>query len=352
MAKFNQNFPSLSQPLTGPGGTVNQSWLQFFLSLWNRTGAAEAAVNAVQVQYSAQGSSSLISPVGQLASVANGKLLANVSGTVAIPGPIDLSTFLDAVVGKTVGALLTRTSVGWILLAPGTANQVLTSQGTAQSLSWATVNTDVQAILDQLLPTDFDLIYFDTGSSTWKILAPGTAGWVLQTNGSALAPSWAPQGGSSTGADFLCVPAFNAHTTTTFNSGFWGGRSVLIPQTCTVSRIGFYATAASASSQLVPTVYDNSGQKPNGLLMSGPTVTGVTAGVNYLTLTSPLALTEGDVIWIGLIVQVANVSMGTTAWQVGGSDNAYFTNATLVPPNPASVGTYTQQGWANMFLTK
>lgn len=35
-----QGFPSVSQPFVGPTGVINQAWLHFLQSLWNRTGGA------------------------------------------------------------------------------------------------------------------------------------------------------------------------------------------------------------------------------------------------------------------------------------------------------------------------
>jgi hypothetical protein len=51
-----------------------------------------------------------------------------------------------------------------------------------------TLTADVQEILDQLSTTHGDVIYRD--SASWSVLAAGTAGQVLQTNGAGADPSW------------------------------------------------------------------------------------------------------------------------------------------------------------------
>jgi hypothetical protein len=56
-----------------------------------------------------------------------------------------------------------------------------------------TLTTDVQEILDQLSTTHGDIIYRD--SAAWAVLAAGTAGQVLQTNGAGADPSWVTSSG-------------------------------------------------------------------------------------------------------------------------------------------------------------
>lgn len=75
-----------------------------------------------------------------LATQADGTFLANTSGGVTQPVATSLSTFLDAVIaGVARGYVLTRGASGWIGLAPGTAGQVLTTGGTATDVSWTSV---------------------------------------------------------------------------------------------------------------------------------------------------------------------------------------------------------------------
>src|SRR4029077_2770038 len=69
--------------------------------------------------------------------IADHYVMANLSGGTAVATGHTLSDILDYDVGSTRGTLLYRTSTGWVALAPGTAGQVLTTGGTAADPAWA-----------------------------------------------------------------------------------------------------------------------------------------------------------------------------------------------------------------------
>lgn len=48
-----------------------------------------------------------------------------------------LSAILDAL-GTTQGSIIYRSATGWVILVPGTAGQILTTEGTGQNPKWAT----------------------------------------------------------------------------------------------------------------------------------------------------------------------------------------------------------------------
>jgi hypothetical protein len=97
------------------------------------------------------------------------------------------------------GAILYRGSASWTALAPGTSGYVLTSGGAAANPSWtspaaATVNSSA---LDSAFGATVGGVLV-RGTSGWTNLIPGTAGYVLQTNGAGSNPSWAaPTTGST-----------------------------------------------------------------------------------------------------------------------------------------------------------
>lgn len=68
--------------------------------------------------------------------IANNRLLANISGGIAAPIGMSISTFLDAVIGNTQGAIITRQGANWVILGPGAAGTKLTSGGAGANLSW------------------------------------------------------------------------------------------------------------------------------------------------------------------------------------------------------------------------
>ena len=70
-----------------------------------------------------------------LSDIADGTILANISGGSAPPIPNTLSDLLDTL-GATQGDIIRRTSTGWEILAVGSSGQVLASSGTDPY--WAT----------------------------------------------------------------------------------------------------------------------------------------------------------------------------------------------------------------------
>lgn len=180
-----------------------------------------------------------------LADVPDDNLLANISGSTAAPTPHTLSAFLDAVLTNARGCVLTRTTGGWVALAPGSVGQYLKAQGAGADLMWdspagsgtvtsinagsgistggapitgtGTVSlaavadktiianisggsaapsaTALSALLDNILGSAQGTLLYRSGAG-WAALAVGTAGQVLSTNGSGANPSWinAPSG--------------------------------------------------------------------------------------------------------------------------------------------------------------
>ncbi len=74
-----------------------------------------------------------------LATIANNSILANTSGSTAAPVATTLSTLLDTV-GSSQGSVLYRGAAGWSVLAPGTSGQYLQTQGAAANPQWSTVS--------------------------------------------------------------------------------------------------------------------------------------------------------------------------------------------------------------------
>lgn len=71
-----------------------------------------------------------------LATIATSRVFANVSGGAAVPSANTLSDVLD-IAGTTRGSILYRGASGWAILAPGTATNVLTSNGAGADPSYA-----------------------------------------------------------------------------------------------------------------------------------------------------------------------------------------------------------------------
>lgn len=76
-----------------------------------------------------------------LANINNLNVLSNISGISAPPIPNSMSNILDATLGSTQGDILYRGASAWSVLAPGTNGNFLQTQGAAANPQWASVST-------------------------------------------------------------------------------------------------------------------------------------------------------------------------------------------------------------------
>jgi hypothetical protein len=155
-----------------------------------------------------------------LAAIPTGDLLANTSGSSAAPVPMTVTLLFDAVFGATQGAVLYRSASAWVLLAPGTSGQFLTTGGAAANPSWqnapitgaSTPNLRIVSnisgaaavptgntlsnILDAIISSSRGTLLYRTNTQ-WQGLPPGASGQVLQTGGVGGDPSWATNAGGN-----------------------------------------------------------------------------------------------------------------------------------------------------------
>ncbi|HEX5508909.1 MAG TPA: hypothetical protein VFX37_10440 [Pseudolabrys sp.] len=87
-----------------------------------------------------QGSSPAVNTVG-VAQQANNTVLANVSGSTAQPLPNTWTQWMDSVCGSTEGMIVFRDASAWNCLAPGTAGFVLSTNGSSAAPSWISAPT-------------------------------------------------------------------------------------------------------------------------------------------------------------------------------------------------------------------
>lgn len=73
-----------------------------------------------------------------LATIADQRILANISGGVAVPSANTMSAILDAILGSTQGQIITRNAGTWTVLGPGASGTFLKSNGAGANLSYAT----------------------------------------------------------------------------------------------------------------------------------------------------------------------------------------------------------------------
>lgn len=111
----------------------------------------------------------------------------------------DVQEILDQIT-VTQGYVLYRAAGGWAALPPGTLGEVLQTNGAGADPSWAPAGggpPDIQALLDGISTTQGTIIYYN--GTDWVALAPGTAGYVLQTKGAGQNPAWVLASGGGSG---------------------------------------------------------------------------------------------------------------------------------------------------------
>ena len=74
-----------------------------------------------------------------LATIPNNTIIANNSGGTGVPSDLSASQVLD-MLGAVQGDVLYRSSTGWNVLAPGTSGQLLTTNGVGANPSWTTAS--------------------------------------------------------------------------------------------------------------------------------------------------------------------------------------------------------------------
>ena len=147
-----------------------------------------------------------------LTAIASGDVIANTTGSSALPTGVTLSSLLDFVFDNSQGDILYRGASGWTYLAPSTAGYVLQTGGASADPSWvassALVNIASGTMLANVsgisaLPTSTtgtafldsafsnvqgDILY--RNGTVWTVLSPGTAGQQFQTGGASANPAW------------------------------------------------------------------------------------------------------------------------------------------------------------------
>jgi len=74
-----------------------------------------------------------------LPSIANNKVLANISGALAPPVGTDLTALIDSAISAVQGGILYRSASAWVALAAGTAGQFLQTKGAGANPLWSNV---------------------------------------------------------------------------------------------------------------------------------------------------------------------------------------------------------------------
>lgn len=207
-----------------------------------------------------------------------------------------------------------------------------------------TLDANIQDLLDGISSTQGSILY--RNASDWVALSPGTSGHFLKTNGAAANPEWAAaSGGGSSGRNFFGPTPGKGGGTATWSAGFMGAVSTYLMPGETISRVGFEANAASASTVWKVGLYsDNSGAMDTKLAEASSTTTGVSVGMNEQAFGTAYTNTGGSPIyvWMTLVAITANFTIRT-----GHSLQTRFYNlgSTTLPTTAAAQTTGTN-GWS------
>lgn len=117
------------------------------------------------------------SPVTALSLTNNQIIIGN---TGADPSATTLTLLMDSVFGSAQGDLLYRNVSGWVVLAPGTNGQYLQTQGAAANPQWVTSATVTPAALTKGDDTNVTLTLGGTPATSLLQATSITAGWTGQ----------------------------------------------------------------------------------------------------------------------------------------------------------------------------
>jgi hypothetical protein len=102
-------------------------------------------------------------------SIGNGQIISNITGHTAVASGNTLSAIFDAILSSSRGSVIYRTNSGWVALAPGTAGQVLTTQGGTADPTWT---TNAGALLNITSPAAQDTLAYNTSSGRFENVRP------------------------------------------------------------------------------------------------------------------------------------------------------------------------------------
>tara|TARA_R110000868_G_scaffold114309_8_gene306352 strand:+ start:17315 stop:20569 length:3255 start_codon:yes stop_codon:yes gene_type:complete len=311
-------------------------------------------------------------------SKSNNYVVANqiIGQVTAAAGGTGLGTYA---VGDTLYASATTPTFSKLTL--GTANQIMNVNSGATAPQW----TGLSSLIDTVFTASTQGTILYRGASSWTALAPGTAGFLLQTGGAGGNPSWttAPSTGVTTFQTSLTglTPSTATNGAVTLagtlaaTSGGTGltsyaaGDLIYASATNTLSKIGIGsntqvltvvagAPAWSASAVGVATItFGSTGLTPSTATNGAVTVAG-TLGSGYGG-TGFNTYAAGDLVYasatntlskltVGSTGYVLTVNAGVPSWQPAtGGVTTFSAGSTGLTPNTATAGVVTLAGTLN-----
>ena len=199
-AKVNANFAELYMRVgvLESGSAVYQPASARLTALTNGTidGIAIGSATRATGAFSTVTTTSLTLGASTLTGVGTAAGTVAAGNDSRITGAVQVSAFssaLDSAFTSARGSILYRGASGWVALAPGTSGYVLQTGGASADPVWVAQATSGSGVSSSALDTAFgsaqgSILY--RGASAWTTLTPGTAGQVLTTNGNSANPTW------------------------------------------------------------------------------------------------------------------------------------------------------------------
>lgn len=148
---------------------------------------------------------SAVASVG-LPSIGGLNLLANSSTGTAVPTGLSASNYLDSALGSTQGALLYRNAATWVVLAAGTNGQILQTQGAGANPQWVGGKVLLTTLSPNGVATIGDVTSFTNAYRSYEItfnnLVPASAA-LLQMQVATTGTSFISANYLSMGAEFV-----------------------------------------------------------------------------------------------------------------------------------------------------
>lgn len=199
----------------GTSGQYLQTQGASAIPQWNSVTGTGGTVTSIATNNGVTGGTITGSGTIGLAAITAGTVLANTTGSGAVPVGNTISAILDNGIASTQGDITYRGASSWSALSPGSNGQILQTQGAAANPQWVGLSAAIDTALGS---TQGDILF--RGASVWAVLAPGTAGQLLQSGGASANPSWT----STTFATaYGAVGTYVLQKTTVFSGSTTGG---------------------------------------------------------------------------------------------------------------------------------
>lgn len=254
-----------------------------------------------------------------------------------------LTALLDGSFGNVQGDILYRNATNWVVLAPGTSGEFLKTQGAAANPVWATAaGTGIQLISNSVTTTAGPTVTFranGTGGTGFFTISGATLNLIFNdASDNIMIGRGTPVGLAGTGGDSCTgvgTQVFQSAVTTSLSTGF--GYGVLVADTNGISNSGFGALSLTSL---------NGGINCDGLgYLSGSNYTGLES--NNMCLGSNVAgvLGESNTIRVG--------DGSRTRFFAGGIDGVNVGSSTvrLVSESATQLGTIDLVGGTGITIT-